>query len=261
MRPRLSSPLTSFVGRAQELAEVHHLLGHVRLLMLTGAVGKTRLALEVARDAEGEVAFVELASLADGALVQHAVASVVGVGEQPQQPLLQTLGSALQARSLLLVLDNCEHLLAACAELAGTLLQQCPQLRLLATSREPLSIGGEVVWPVPALSLPVHQARSPPKAMAESEAVSLFVERARAVQPSFELTEQNALAVAEVCVQLDGLPLAIELAAARVRMLAPAQIADRLSDRFRLLVVGSRNSTRRPGTNPCRQRSTGVSTY
>ncbi|HLZ28744.1 MAG TPA: helix-turn-helix domain-containing protein [Chloroflexota bacterium] len=245
--PRLPVPLTSFVGRAQERAEVRRLLGSVRLLTLTGAagVGKTRLAQEVARDVEGEVVFVELAPLADGALVPHAVASVLGVSEQPQQPLLQTLASALQARSLLLVLDNCEHLLAACAELAGTLLRKCLQLCVLATSREPLSIGGEVVWPVPGLTLPDQQAASPPEKTAESEAVRLFVERARAARPAFALTEQNARAVAEVCVQLDGMPLAIELAAARVRMLAPAQIADRLSDRFHLLAGGNRSSPTR----------------
>ncbi len=242
--PRVPVPLSSFVGRARELAEVQGLLGAVRLLTLTGAagVGKTRLALEVANNAEDEVAFVELAPLADGDLVFHAVASSLGVQEQPQRSLLQSLASALQARRLLLVLDNCEHLLAACAELASTLLRASPQLRLLATSREPLSIGGEVIWPVPALSLPDLQVPSAPGQLAESEAVRLFVERARAVDRAFALTEQNARAVAEVCVDLDGMPLAIELAAARVRALAPAQIAARLGDRFRLLVGGNRSA-------------------
>ena len=244
---RVPMPLTSFVGRAQEVAEVRRELSSAPLLTLTGpaGVGKTRLALELARGTEGEVVFVELASLADGAAVPHAVASAIGVPEQPQQSLLQSLALGLRARSLLLVLDNCEHLVAACAELAGTLLQKCPQLRLLATSREPLSIGGEMVWSVPALSLPDQQARQHPDKTAASEAVSLFVERARAVRPAFALTDQNARAVSEVCIQLDGMPLAIELAAARTRILSPEQIAERLSDRFRLLVAGSRSSPTR----------------
>jgi non-specific serine/threonine protein kinase len=241
---RVPVTLSSFVGRAQEVAHVRRLLESVRLLTLTGVagVGKTRLALEVVRDAVDEVAFVELAPLAGGAQVPHAVASVLGLREQPQHSLLQTLAAALQARPLLLVLDNCEHLLAICAELSSTLLRACPQLRLLATSREPLGIAGEVVWPVPALSLPDRQAPAASGQLGEAEAVRLFVERARAAQPSFEITEQNARAVAEVCVQLDGLPLAIELAAARVRALAPAQIAVRLGARFHLLAGGNRGA-------------------
>ncbi len=217
--PRVPVPLSSFVGREQEIAEVRGILGSTRLLTLTGAagVGKTRLALEVVSDAEDEVTFVELAPLADGGLVLQSVASALDVQEQPQRSLLQSLASALRARRLLLVLDNCEHLLPACADLASTLLRACPQLRLLTTSREPLNIDGEAVWPVPALSLPDLQVPSASGQLVESEAVRLFVERACAVNRAFGLTEQNARAVAEVCIDLDGMPLAIELAAARVR--------------------------------------------
>lgn len=244
---RLPAPLSSFVGRGQELADIRRQLDAVRLLTLTGAagVGKTRLALEVAREVADEVAFVELAPLADGLLVPQAVAAALGVQEQPQQSLLQTLATVLQTRALLLVLDNCEHVLPACADLAEALLRACPRLRLLATSREPLRIGGEVAWPVPALSLPDLQAPIATERLVASEAVRLFAERARAAQPSFALAEQNTRAVAEVCIQLDGLPLAIELAAARVRALAPAQIVARLGDRFRLLAGGSRGAPTR----------------
>jgi predicted ATPase/DNA-binding XRE family transcriptional regulator len=245
--PRAPVPLTSFVGRAHELAEVRQILESARLLTLVGAagVGKTRIAIEVARDVDVPVGFVELAPLGDGAEVPHAVASVLGVQEQPRQPLLQTLALALQSQSLVLVLDNCEHLLHACAELARTLPQACPRLRVLATSREPLGMAGEVVWSVPTLSLPQLDAAAVAGPWETSEAMSLFVERARAVRPDFALTDQNARAVAEVCVQLDGLPLALELAAARVRVLAPAQIAERLSDRFGLLASGSRGAPTR----------------
>ena len=245
--PCLPAPLSSFVGRASEIAAVRYLLASTRLLTLTGAagVGKTRLALALASDAEDEVAFVELAPLADGTLVDHAVAAALGVQEQSQQSLLQSLASALHARRLLLILDNCEHLLPSCAMLATALLRACPQVRLLATSREVLRISGEVVWPVPPLSLPDVQRSPAPLQVAESEAVRLFVARAQAVDHGFALTEQNARAVADVCIALDGLPLAIELAAAHARVLAPAQIAARLGDRFRLLVVGSRGAPAR----------------
>jgi predicted ATPase/DNA-binding XRE family transcriptional regulator len=245
--PRVPVPLTSFVGRTKELAEVHQLLRSVRLLTLTGAagVGKTRLALEVARGVEAEVGFVEFAPLAEMGAVPHQVATALGVQEQPRQPLLQTLALALQARRLILVLDNCEHLLSACAELASTLLRACPWLRVLATSREPLGMAGEVVWRVPALSLPKLESALVEAEVEASEAVSLFLERARAVQPGFALSGQNTRAVADVCVQLDGLPLALELAAARVQVLAPVQIAERLSDRFRLLSAGIRGAPTR----------------
>jgi predicted ATPase len=194
--PRVPVPLTSFVGRAHELAEVRHLLDSARLLMLAGpaGVGKTRLAIEGARDVDADVGFVELAPLADGAEVPHAVASIPGVQEQPRQPVLRTLAQALQSRDLVLVLDNCEHLLHFCAELADTLLRACPRPRVLATRREPLGMAGEVVWSVPALSLP--QLDAPFIAAREtSEAVRLFVERARTVSREFALTEQNAQAL------------------------------------------------------------------
>lgn len=243
----LPTPLTSFIGREHELADLGQALTTSRLVTLTGlgGTGKTRLALEVAGGVAGEVAFVELAPLAEGNLVPQAVAAALGVHEQPPQPLLQTLTAALQRRRLLLVLDNCEHLVGACAALAEALLLACHDVRILATTREPLGIGGEVVWPVPPLSLPDLQVLPAPDQVVASEAVRLFVARAQAALPTFALTARNTRAVVEVCVQLDGLPLAIELAAARVRALAPAQIAARLSDRFRLLAGGSRTAPAR----------------
>ena len=232
----LPTLLTSFVGREQELTDVRELLARSRLLTLTGVggIGKTRLALEAARTAD-EVAFVELAAIAGEGAVPHTVAAALGVREQPQRPILDTLAAALRPKRLLLVLDNCEHLVATCAELVDVLLRACPTLRVLATSREPLGIGGEVLWQVPSLSLPTPQAQTTVAHLAESEAVQLFIERAQSVRSSFSLTEHNARAVADICAKLDGIPLAIELAAARILTLTAEQIAERLDDRFRLL--------------------------
>ncbi|PYO39393.1 MAG: XRE family transcriptional regulator, partial [Gemmatimonadetes bacterium] len=251
----LPVPLTSFVGREHGVAEVRGLLGTTRLLTLTGpgGVGKTRLALRVAQAVvevdEAPVAFVDLAPLADPAQVPAAVARVLGVREQPPRPLLDTLREALRPRRLLLVWDNCEYLLAASAELVDGLLRACPGLRLLATSREPLDVAGETTWPVPPLGVPNLPSLSAWERLAEeSEAVRLFIERAGAARPDFELSERNAQAVAEVCVRLDGIPLAIELAAARVPVLTPEQLAARLDDRFRLLVGGSRSALPRQQT-------------
>ncbi len=235
--PPLPTPLTSFVGRDQELADVRQSLARTRLLTLTGVggIGKTRLALEAARQAQGDVAFVELAAVASVAAMPHAVASALGVREQPQRLIIDTLAAALRPRLLLLVLDNCEHLVASCAELVDALLRACPGLRVLATSREPLAIGGEVVWHVPSLSLPKPRVQPTVAQVGASEAVQLFVERAQTLVRSFSLTENNARAVNDICGKLDGIPLAIELAAAWVPALAPGQIAARLDDRFRLL--------------------------
>jgi predicted ATPase/DNA-binding NarL/FixJ family response regulator len=236
----LPEPLSSFVGRARELAEVAALLPTTRLLTLTGAggCGKTRLALQVAaewRDHQpGGVCLVDLAPLADPDLVPQAVAAALGIAETPTRPLLDTLAAALRRRRLLLALDNCEHLLDACAEMAAALSRVCPGLRLLATSREPLGLPGEVAWPVPPL--------------AEPEAARLFAERAAAARPGFALTVVNAPAVAEICRRLDGLPLAIELAAARARALTVEQIAARLDDRFTLLNSGGRTALSRHRT-------------
>jgi non-specific serine/threonine protein kinase len=238
--------LTSFVGREDELGATRELVAAHRLVTLTGAggVGKTRLALEAAgalRPAYPDgVWLVELAALADPALVPQAVAGAVGVREEPDRPLLATLTDALRAKRLLLVLDNCEHLLEACARLADALLRACPDVRVLATSREPLATPGETVWRVPPLAVPETGDSPPVERLTQSEAVRLFVDRARAAQPGFRATPATAPAVAHICRRVDGLPLAIELAAARVRVLPVAQILARLEDRFRLLTGGSR---------------------
>jgi predicted ATPase len=246
--------LTSFVGREREVAEVEKLLAERRLLTLTGpgGCGKTRLALEVSRDLVGrftdDVWLVELASLSDPDLVPQTVASTLGVREQPGRQPTQTLSDHLQPKEALLVLDNCEHLVVACAGLAEALLRACPNLRILATSREALGITGETGWPVPSLSLPDPHHQPPVEELLRYGAVRLFIERAAAVVPSFELTQENAAAVTRVCRGLDGMPLAIELAAARVKVLSVGQIASRLDDRFRLLTAGSRTALPRHRT-------------
>jgi predicted ATPase/class 3 adenylate cyclase len=252
----LPGQLTGFVGRERELAEVAGLLGAQRLVTLTGpgGVGKTRLALQAAADAlEGYpdgVWLAELAPLADPALVPQAVAAAVGVREEPARPLLGTLADALRPKRLLLVLDNCEHLLDASARLADALLRACPRVHLLATSREALGIAGETAWRVPSLPVPEDAASPYPTAagLAGYAAVRLFAERAAAVRPGFAVTDENAGAVAQVCARLDGIPLALELAAARVRVLPPPQLLGRLEDRFRLLTGGSRTALARHQT-------------
>jgi predicted ATPase/DNA-binding CsgD family transcriptional regulator len=242
--PALPTVLTTFVGREREIAQLTELLPTTRLLTLTGAggSGKTRLAIEVARrhaDAYPDgIWLVELATLSDPTLVPQAVARVLGIRERAPQPMRQTLVEALQARQAFIVLDNCEHLAAACADLAEALLRACPELRLLVTSRAVLNVAGEVTWRAPALGLPSHASPPSVAQVAASEAVQLFLDRARAVQPAFALTEQNAAAVATICTRLDGLPLAIELAAARLSVLSTEQLAARLTDRFALLTTG-----------------------
>jgi predicted ATPase/Tfp pilus assembly protein PilF len=257
-RHNLPQQWTSFIGRERELAEITRLLGEQRLVTLTGAggCGKTRLALQVAADrvdAYPDGAWlVELAALADLGLVPQAVATALGLREEPGRPLTATLLDYLRTRELLLLLDNCEHLVDACAGLVETLLRDCPGLRVLATSRELLNIQGEMTWRVPSLSLPDESAVPGPAGAAGSrtwgEAVELFVQRAAAGEPRFALTERNAPAVAQICRRLDGIPLAIELAAARVKLLTPEQIAARLQDRFRLLTGGSRTTLPRQQT-------------
>jgi non-specific serine/threonine protein kinase len=249
----LPAPLTSFVGREQEVGQVRSLLATSRLVTLTGTggCGKTRLALHVAAEVVGGypngVWLVELAALGDPSLVPQAVATALGVRDEPGQPLRATLLAALRARRLLLVLDNCEHLLDACAHLADALLQACSDLCILATSREALGIVGEVSWRVPSLTVPVATPRGPADVLA-CESARLFCERARAVDPAFAVTGQNAAALAEICRRLDGIPLALELAAARVRVLSVERIAARLDDRFRLLTGGSRTALARQQT-------------
>jgi predicted ATPase/class 3 adenylate cyclase len=238
--------LTSFIGREHEIAEVKGLLSTTRLLTLTGAggSGKTRLAIQVAAELleafKDGVWMVELAGLSDLALVPHTVASTLSVREQSGHPLLTTLADFLQPKHVVLILDNCEHLVAACGQLAEALLRICPNLRILVTSREALSIPGEAIWRVPPLTLPDPREPQSPETLAEYEAVRLFVERAVFSQPGFAISSSNAPAVVQVCYQLDGIPLAIELAAARVKVLAVEQIAARLDDRFQLLTGGSR---------------------
>ena len=233
-RSSLPVQLTTFVGRQAERSEVRCRLGGARLLTLTGpgGVGKTRLALEVAADlaatCPGCVRLVELAALADGALIPQAVAAALGVQEVPGLSLRDTLAAALGSGRRLLILDNCEHLVAACAELVDRLLRACPALRVLATSREPLGVPGETIWPVPPLLVPDPRVALGTDEIAASEAVRLFVDRARLVQPAFALGDRNARVVAEICRRLDGIPLAIELAAARLRSLGLVDIAERL---------------------------------
>jgi predicted ATPase/DNA-binding SARP family transcriptional activator len=250
----LPQALTSFVGRVWEVQAVGDALSTVRLVTLTGpgGCGKTRLALEVAeRQVEASpdgVWLVELAALADGALVPRAVAQVLGVEEQAGRPLRDALQDFLRPRHLMLVLDNCEHLIAACAELAAALLQSCPHLRVLATSRESLEVAGEHLYWVPSLGVPDPNHLPPLAQVGAYEAVQLFVQRAQARRPELALTPANVGAVVQICARLDGLPLAIELAAARVSALPIEGIAARLDDRFQLLTGGPRTALPRQQT-------------
>ena len=244
---------TRFIGRERELTTLKDLVSKERLVTIagTGGAGKTRLALQVAADlvdtfADG-VWLVEVGPLADPALVPQAAATVLSVREEPGRTPLESLVEYARRKRLLLLLDSCEHLVQGCAELANALLRSCPDLHILVTSREVLAIGGETVWRVPSLSLPPLPP-PPPESLNQYEAVGLFLERASAANNSFRLTHQNASAVLEICQQLDGIPLAIELAAARVRMLSPEQIAARLDDRFRLLTGGNRAAMARQQT-------------
>ncbi|MGE0543220.1 MAG: tetratricopeptide repeat protein [Dehalococcoidia bacterium] len=261
----LPEPVTSFVGREQERAEVARLLRATRLLTLagTGGCGKTRLALETARSIAGDYAagawLVELASVTDPALIASAVAGSLSVREEPGRAIRETLIDYLRPKRLLLVLDNCEHHVPVCARLVHDLLSSCPDLTVLATSRAVLGIAGETVWRVPSLSMPTVESDEPgvvsdPSSVSAAadierfDAVRLFVERARAIRPAFVVTPANARAVAQVCRRLDGIPLAIELAAARLNLLTVEQIADRLDDRFRLLNAGNRTTLPRHQT-------------
>jgi predicted ATPase/class 3 adenylate cyclase len=245
--------LTSFIGRELELKALGSMLEASRLLTLTGVggTGKTRLALQAAAEAldgfRDGAWLVELAPLSDPALVPQAVAIALELREQAGRSFMDTFKDYLSRKELLLVLDNCEHLVEACAELADTLLHAAPGLKILATSREALGISGEATFPVRSLSLP-RLEHPTPESIGPYEAVRLFIDRAQAVQPDFQVTSQNAPAVAQVCARLDGIPLAIELAAARVKGLGIDQIAARLDDRFRLLTGGSRTALPRQRT-------------
>jgi non-specific serine/threonine protein kinase len=251
----LPAQLTFFVGREKELAEiVTRLRAATRLLTLTGTggCGKTRLALQVAAELTGDFAdgvwLVELAPLTNPELVPDTVAAALGVREESSRPIQATLLAALRSNRVLLILDNCEHLLDASARVVDALLRGCPELQLLTTSRESLGIPGEVSWRVPSLAVPAVDQLPPLAELVEVEAVRLFVNRAQAVQPSFRVTIQNAEAVAQICRRLDGIPLALELAAARLKGLSVEQIASRLDQRFRLLTGGSRAALPRQQT-------------
>ncbi len=244
----------SFVGRERELAELSQLLVRTRLLTLSGpgGIGKTRLALRVLAGAGEEFPdgawFVELADLGQPDLVASRIAAVLGVSEEAGRPLLDTLAEALRPRRLLLALDNCEHLIEACAQVSRELLARAPGLRLLATSREPLSVAAETIWQVPPLSVAPAGTGPAPADATRYEAVRLFAERAAASRPGFAVGPGNAAAVASICLALDGMPLAIELAAARVRALPVDQIQARLDDRFGLLTTGDRAAAPRQRT-------------
>ncbi|MFE3058789.1 protein kinase [Nocardia sp. NPDC059239] len=246
--------LTSFVGRRTQLAKVKSALSGSRLVTLTGigGVGKTRLALRAAskmrRDFPDGVRLVEMGELHDAALLADVVAAAVGVRNLVGRPMPEALVEFLSTRRLLLVLDNCEHMVEAVAELADSLLRACPYLSILATSREALGIGGESVLPVAPLEFPDPAVEPTPRELAHCEAVALFADRATAAVPGFEMTQGNRLPVARICARLDGLPLAIELAAARLRTMSATQILLRLDDRYALLTRGSRSAPTRQQT-------------
>jgi predicted ATPase/class 3 adenylate cyclase len=250
----LPQQLTSFVGRERELAQIRGMLGRSRLLTLHGAggIGKTRLSLQLAAEVLDDYPdgawFVELAPLTDERLVAQAVAAVVGVKEEAGRPVTDALVTHVSRLNLLLVLDNCEHLVNACAVLAERLLRAAPGVRILASSREPLGIPGETIHQVPALAVPGPGSPIDASTLNRFEAVRLFEERANAALPGFSLGPQNAGAVLDICRQLDGIPLAIELAAARTRSLSVQDIAARLGDRFHLLTTGHRTALPRQQT-------------
>lgn len=248
----LPEPLTSFIGRERDLAAVREFMAEARLVTLAGpgGCGKTRLALQVAHERSNSgsenVYWVDLAPLSDPALVVQSVATALGIAEQPGTPLVQTLSEGLRGRSALLILDNCEHLVDSCAHLIEHLLRTCPHLRVLVTSREILNVAGERVWPVTGLPIPDDDHAAPllsSETLMECESVQLFLARATAVQPAFIPAASDISALARICRRLDGIPLAIELAAARVRVLSLKEIDARLDDAARLLTTGTRTAS------------------
>jgi len=245
--------LTSFIGRARELSEAKTRLADSRLLTLIGpgGTGKTRLSIQLGGELLTQfpdgVWMTELAPVSDAVLIPQTIASVFGLREDPGRPLVELVTDYLRAKTALVILDNCEHLIEACARLAESLIQACANLKILASSREALGIAGETTYRVPSLYLP-DQTQVTGEAILEYESVQLFVDRASAANPKFQLTDKNAASVAQVCRRLDGIPLALELAAARVRVLSVVQIAERLDDRFRLLTGGSRTALPRQQT-------------
>ncbi len=254
--PRSNLPVLAsrFIGREAELAELKRLLAETRLVTLIGpgGVGKTRLSLQVAHgvlpDFADGVWFIELAALTDAALVPQTIAAVLNVRESADRPLITTLIDYLRDKRALLILDNCEHVIEACARITTALLQACPNLRIFASSRELLGTADEVAFAVPTLGVPDVNRLPALADLTQVEAVRLFVERAHSAQPNFTINERNAAAIAQICQRLDGIPLAIELAAARVKVLSAEQIAARLDDSFRLLTGGSRDALPRQQT-------------
>jgi predicted ATPase len=250
----LPMQLTSFVGREKEIGEIKKIMEQARLVTLTGTggSGKTRLALKVAADLIEEfsdgVWSVDLAPLSDPSYVPQTIASALSLRQEGGRPLMDLLAGYVRRRNLLIVLDNCEHIIEACARAADQLLHAAPRLKILATSREGLRVAGERTFSVPTLSLPDTRHLPPLEALTQYEAVDLFIDRALAVNNDFAVTATNAPAVVQICHRLDGVPLAIELAAARVQALSPEQIAARLDDSFRLLTVGSRTAIPRHQT-------------
>ena len=244
----IPTPLTSFVGREKEIAEIVRLVSENRLVTLSGSggVGKTRLAIESAnkllRKFRDGVYWVDLAALTDASLVPQALAKTLGVREVANQAIDDVIVESLRPAQALVVLDNCEHLVLACAQLADRLLSECKQLKMLVTSREALDILGETHWPVPSLSLPEIGEQVAGKSLKKYESVQLFTDRAALAEPGFVLTDDNAASVIQICRRLSGLPLAIELAAARVKIMSPEEIAAHLDDRFDLLTAGSRTA-------------------
>ena len=252
----LPNPLTSFIGRESELAYLSRLLPekNTRLVTLTGSggTGKTRLALEAASALHtgfpDSVWLVELAPLADPLLVPQAVLAALSQVEAPEKTPIDFLSGFLREKQLLLILDNCEHLVEACAELATLLLQRTQSLTILTTSREILGVTGEIAYRVPPLTMPAAGELPPLDELAHFDALRLFSERAAASAPGFTLSQANASAVVQIAARMDGIPLALELAAARLRLLSPAQIAARLDDAFYLLTGGSRTALPRHQT-------------
>jgi predicted ATPase/DNA-binding winged helix-turn-helix (wHTH) protein len=251
-RSNLPETPTPFVGRERDLVEIKRLLATRRLITIvgTGGIGKTRLALQAAAEVIGAyrdgIWFVDLASVREASLVPTTVAQALGVRERTDAPLIAALRQHLHARQLLLIVDNCEHLLGACAEVVDAVLKAASQTTIVATSREPLRAAGEQVYPLPPLSLP--EADATVDALQRSDAVQLFVERLRQQVPTFAFTADRAPAIAELCIHLDGIPLALELAAARARSLTIEQINARLAQRFRLLTSGPRTALPRQQT-------------
>lgn len=247
-------PISSFIGRETEMAELLPLLESNRLVTLTGAggTGKTRLARQVAeaalRQFQDGIWLVQLSPLRDPVLIPDAIAAAAGIQPRTEQALMSALKEHFQPRHTLMVLDNCEHVIDGVADVAEALLHAAPGLKILATSRERLNIDGEVVWPVRPLATPDLSRKLTLAELTRFDGVRFFAERARAVQPGFSLTEETAPVVAQIARRLDGIPLALELAAACVRSLSVTQIADRLSNRFGLLVDGRRTAPERQAT-------------